>query len=1355
MTRDPEAKPDAQPNEKYSPRKCENPTTIVEDVTDDKTKDNGQLKLSAWQKLNPLRWQKIPPLPSQRQVSREYRASVLSIIFFDWVSPLIKTGYLRDLDERDIWSVNPNRSIHALSGKLELAFKHRVENRYKKPLYWALYDVFKFELWTSMAYGARERGDPMPSISSGMGYAVGIFLIICLNAVCTNHAFYWGQMAGDQIKAALTSMIFSKTMKLSSRARIDGLFVQEGGKGPLSADVDKGWSNGRIVTLMSVDLARIARSCGTLHVLGATVTALTVVLIILVIMIGYSALSGYGYAVIAVLCTAGAMRYLVRSRRRLNGITDQRVSLTQEILQNVRFMKFFGWESSFLGRFRDIRAREIRSLHRVVMIKHTITVSLMSVTALASMLSFITYALTGHSLTPDRIFASLGAFNALRSPFNLINMTLSQAADAWEGVSRVQSFLMAEEREDYIEWDFGMEKAIDLQHASFTWEVATTPNVEEHKSRTSITTTRTSQVKPSLPNGETENVAFNLPDLNLTLGRHELVAIIGAVGCGKSSLLGALASDMRLISGSARLGASRAFCPQIAWIQNATVRNNILFGQEYDEDRYNQVVNACALQSDFAMLPDGDHTEVGERGITLSGGQKQRVNIARAVYSNSEIVLMDDPLSAVDAHVGRQLMDQVVCGLLKGRCRVLATHQLHVLKRCDRIIVMEEGQIQAIDTFDNLIETDELFQRLMSKITTDEQGSRVSPMINEIESVPTKAVGDASKNNTRKPALMQKEEIAAGSVGWTVWKTYIKSTGSILNFFVSIALALTSTGCLVMSGLWLSYWTSNKYPNLGVTQYAGIYAGISITQVVIMYLFSLHMNIVGSISSNNMLIRAMKRVLRAPVSFFDTTPLGRITNRFTSDVSVLDEDLADNMRVFVYSITIVASTAALATAFFHYFAIVAAMVVAFSILLVRYSRPCSRRLRRQEAVLRSVVFARFSEAIVGVSTIQAYKIEAHFQRTFHEAIDSLTGVSFLATADLRWVGIRIDLASSLLILTIACLVASSQFNATPSTSGLVLSQFGQSQTGMNSVQRLHHYGDNLEQEPPLHQKDVPPSWPEKGQITFTNAQMRYRDGLPLVLQGLSMEIRGGERIGIVGRTGAGKSSIMATLFRFVDLCGGSIVIDDIDIATVGVQDLRTRMAIIPQDPTLFKGTIRSNLDPFNEHTDLEMWSALRKAHLIGQELPGESQSLTDNNDDEATTHNEKSTTPPSAQPRPLHLDTSVEEGGENFSLGQRQLMALARALVRDSRIIICDEATSSVDLETDTKVQETIAHGFHGRTLLCIAHRLRTILKYDRICVMDHGKIAEMDAPLTLWEARGVFRGMCDQSGITREDFGL
>lgn len=755
------------------------------------------------------------------------------------------------------------------------------------------------------------------------------------------------------------------------------------------------------------------------------------------------------------------------------------------------------------------------------------------------------------------------------------------------------------------------------------------------------------------------------------------------------------------------------------------------------------------------MLPNGDATEIGEKGITISGGQKQRLNIARAIYYDADIVLMDDPLSAVDAHVGRHIFDRAILGLLKDKCRVLATHQLWVLNRCDRIVWMEDGKIVAIDTFDQLMKTSESFRHLMETTAVEEKRDE-GPEV-EVKGEEEKGQEDSGrgKGGGGGGALMQQEERAVSSVPWSVYSAYIRASGTIFNAPLVIFFLVVSLGANVMTGLWLSYWTSDRF-DMTTGGYIGVYAALGVAQALLLFCFAVMLSIFGTNASRVMLRRAVTRALRAPMSFFDTTPLGRITNRFSRDVDVMDNNLTDAFRMYFITLGMILSIFSLVIAFFHWFAIALVPLSILFVFAAAYYRSSAREIKRFESVLRSTVFAKFSEGLSGTSSIRAYGLKDHFISDLRTAIDEMNAAYYLTFSNQRWLAVRLDLVGNLVVFTVGILVVTSRFSVPPSIGGLVLSyilgtvqmiqftvrQLAEVENGMNAVERLQYYGTQLEEEAPLHTIDVRPSWPEKGEIIFDNVQMRYRANLPLVLQGFTLHVSGGERIGIVGRTGAGKSSIMSTLFRLVEVSGGRIVIDGIDISTIGLHDLRSRLAIIPQDPTLFRGTIRSNLDPFNEHTDLELWSALRQADLVpavDDSSASSSPSPTDGRAKEAS-------------PR-LHLDSVVEEDGLNFSLGQRQLMALARALVRGSRIIVCDEATSSVDMETDDKIQNTIASGFRGRTLLCIAHRLRTIIGYDRVCVMDAGRIAELGTPLELWHREGgIFRGMCDRSLIRAED---
>jgi ABC-type multidrug transport system fused ATPase/permease subunit len=1379
-----------------------------------------------------------PPVPESRRISREKRANFLSLLTFQWINPLMTVGYNRPLELGDIWLVNPDRSVEVLTSRLMESFKRRAARGERNPLIWAMHDAFQGEFWlggmcnlissifqaispfltryliafAAQAYESQHTGSPAPNIGNGIGLVLGITAMQLCQSVGTNHFIYRGMMVGGESRAMLINAIYEKSLKISGRAKAGGKALDSEGahngidvvslkaskdgllhrvmsntlhpKGGPRVTPDKalgvagdgtGWSNGRILSLMSVDTYRVDQASGMFHILWTSPIQICIVLVVLCINIGYSALSGFALITIVVPLLTRAIKSLFKRRKAINKITDQRVSLTQEIISSVRFVKFFGWETSFLQRLKELRSREIRKIQVLLAIRNAINSASMSMPVFASMLSFITYSLTSHNLEPARIFSSLALFNSLRMPLNLAPLVISQVTDAHASIGRIQEFLLAEEQEETVEWDEQMEDAIEVQHASFTWERNATHDKEgpgvfqsknemkaardahkrEKKAEKAEKAEKAAKKNDSDDNlsEETQVEPFKLSDLDFTVKRNELVAIIGTVGSGKSSILAALAGDMRKTGGKVKMGASRAFCPQYAWIQNAALKENILFGKPEEPDWYNKVVDACALRPDLEILPDGDLTEIGERGITLSGGQKQRLNIARAIYFDADIILMDDPLSAVDAHVGRHIMDNAICGIMKDKCRILATHQLHVLNRCDRIIWMQEdGRIGSIDTFDNLMRDSADFRQLMASTAQEEDLEKAAKGNDEDEIEDEKKDAKEMPKPKNAAGLMQQEERQVKSVKWGVWAAYIKAAGSPFAWPLVVMFLVLANCANIATSLWLSYWTSNKF-RLSMGAYIGIYTAFGFSQSTLMFSFSTVLSISGTNASKTMLQRAMQRVLRAPMSFFDTTPLGRITNRFSKDVDSMDNNLTDAMRMYFITLTMIISVFILIIVYFHYFAIALGPLFIIFLFASNYYRASAREMNRHEAVLRSHVFARFGESISGTASIRAYGLQKYFKQRLRDAIDDMDSAYFLTFANQRWLSTRLDAIGNLLVFTTGILVVTSRFNVSPSIAGLVLSfvlaivqmiqftvrQLAEMENKMNATERIHYYGSELAEEAPLKLRQVEDTWPQAGTIDFDNVQMRYRAELPLVLQGLSMQVKGGERIGIVGRTGAGKSSIMSALFRLTELSGGQIRIDGIDISTVGLHDLRSRLAIIPQDPTLFKGTIRSNLDPFHEHTDLELWSALRKANLVGAE----------------TDHTER---PPTADTTVegvgrIHLDSIVDEEGLNFSLGQRQLMALARALVRDSRIIVCDEATSSVDFETDRKIQETMATGFKGKTLLCIAHRLKTIIHYDRICVMDVGRIVELDEPIRLYHQGGIFRGMCDKSGIMGEDF--
>lgn len=770
--------------------------------------------------------------------------------------------------------------------KLQASFKKRQEQGSQRPLVMALYDTFKVEFivggicqllgsliqsiapfvlrylinFALRAYVAQRTNAPAPNIGEGIGLVIGITAMQFVQSMATNHFMYRGMMVGGQARAVLIAVIFDKAMKLSGRAKAGGQAIMEAPPPELKpgSEAEKkwykkvlkkkqkdpnkpvaqqgvsgdgqGWGNGRIINLMSTDTYRVDQASGFFHMIWCSPIAILVTVALLIVNLTYSALAGLGLLILTFPLLGRAVRSLFRRRMAINKITDQRVSLTQEILQAVRFVKYFAWEMSFLERVDTIRKKEIHSVQILLAIRNGILAVGMSMPVFASMLSFITYSLTDHGLNPAPVFSSLALFNSLRLPLNFLPLVIGQVIDANASVKRIQEFLLAEEAQEDTEWNYDAKDAVVLRHADFTWERHPTQETEgvvgadSQRKKPTKDKSKKKDEKPSDNSGDNsvtpsppgtagaqkEEEPFSMKNLDLAVGRKELIAVIGSVGSGKSSLLAALAGDMRKTGGEVVIGASRAFCPQYAWIQNATVRDNITFGKEFNQAWYDKVIDACALRPDLEMLPNGDKTEIGERGITVSGGQKQRMNIARAIYFNADIVLMDDPLSAVDAHVGRHIMDNAICGLLKDKCRILATHQLHVLNRCDRIVWVEEGHVQAVDTFDNLMAHNEGFQKLMTMTASEEKKEdQEKPNDEEVEG--EKKISKKRKGKKPAAALMQEEDRAVKSVSWDVWIAYIKAGGGYWVAPLVFILLVLSQGANIATSLWLSWWTSNKF----------------------------------------------------------------------------------------------------------------------------------------------------------------------------------------------------------------------------------------------------------------------------------------------------------------------------------------------------------------------------------------------------------------------------------------------------------------------------------------------------------------------------------------------------------------
>uniref|UniRef100_A0A672M3F7 ABC-type glutathione-S-conjugate transporter n=1 Tax=Sinocyclocheilus grahami TaxID=75366 RepID=A0A672M3F7_SINGR len=769
------------------------------------------------------------------------------------------------------------------------------------------------------------------------------------------------------------------------------------------------------------------------------------------------------------------------------------------------------------------------------------------------------------------------------------------------------------------------------------------------------------------------------------------------------------------------------------------------------------------------------------QGINLSGGQRQRVSLARALYSEVDVYLLDDPLSAVDAHVAKHIFDNVIGpeGALKGKTRILVTHGISFLPQVDNILVMVDGRVSEMGSYQDLLKQNGAFAEFLRNyslediIEVDEEEEEEfpedalsnhtdmvdnEPVVNEARrqfmrytcifnasrsascfGFVTSAFTSTSHDNkfgSRQTMLLFFRDFMIYNVKFKVYWEYAKAVGPFLSLFICFLYGCQSAAS-IGANFWLSEWTNDAQHNRTqeqVSMRVGVYAALGISQGVLV-MFSSFTLALGKIQAARKLHQTLlDNKFHTPQSFFDTTPIGRIINRFSKDIYVIDEVLPSTILMFLGTFFASLSTMIVIICSTPIFALVIGPLALIYFFVQRFYVATSRQLKRLESVSRSPIYSHFSETITGTSVIRAYGRNAAFVLMSDMKVDENQKSYYPGIVSNRWLGVRIEFIGNCIVLFAALLAVIGKDKLSPGLVGLSVSYALQVTMSLNwmvrmtsdlesnivAVERVKEYSETQTEAPWIvTDKQPPPDWPPKGNVEFVDYSVRYREGLDLVLRNISLKVEGGEKIGIVGRTGAGKSSMTLCLFRLLEAADGEIVIDEVKISEIGLHDLRSKLTIIPQEPVLFSGTLRMNLDPFEKYSDEEVWKALELSHL------------------KRFVSNQTS-----------KLDLECSEGGENLSVGQRQLVCLARALLRKTRILVLDEATAAVDLETDDLIQSTIRTQFEDCTVFTIAHRLNTIMDYTRVLVLDKGQIAEFDTPTNLMAQKGIFYGMAKDAGL-------
>lgn len=1251
---------------------------------------------------------------SEAKRSRSLFADVglFSNITFSWMGPLLDLGKRKTLDLNDVPFLDDCDSVHGIIPKfrskiasisatgqyndvttVKLA-KALVLTTWKLIIVTAVYALLRTVTsyvgpYLIEYFVGYLNESPRPTKK---GYLMVLAFVVAqfMESLSSRHLLFRSQQLGVRVRSALIAIIYQKGLALSSQSRQSS-------------------SSGELINVVSLDAERVGDFNWSMHELWLVPVQISLAMVILYSTLGLAAFAALGATLLTMLANIPLGKIEQNYQEKTMTAKDARMSAMSEILQNMHILKLQGWELVFFSKVKELRMVEMNWIKKYVYTSSMLISVFFGAPAFVAMITFGTCMLLGIPLETGKVLSALATIRQLQGPIHSLPDTISSVIQTKVSLDRICSFLCLEElaSDAVTKLPSGStDISIEVRNGHFSWDTS-------------------SQVP-------------TLQDLNFRVQQGMRVAICGTIGSGKSSLLSCILGEIPKLFGEVQTCGRIAYVSQSPWIQSGTIEENILFGTQMNRERYKKVLEACSFTNDLDILPLGDQTVIGERGINLSGGQKQRIQIARALYQDADIFLFDDPFSAVDARTGLHLFKECLLGFLASKTVVYVTHHVEFLPSADVILVLRDGKIAQSGDYTEILKSGE---ELMELVVSHKDALSTLDMLEcpsgNFDSTYHPGgngstlfiAGDKKDDNNEEEGIVQngqlvEEEREKGRVGFIVYWKYITMAynGALvpLILLAQIIFQVLQIG----SNFWMAWAapvSKDVDPPVSSLLMVNVYVALALVSSLCIFIRSHFLVMAGCKTATILFEKMHECIFRAPMSFFDSTPSGRILNRASTDQSTVDTRIFDLMGYLLFPAIEIIGTIILMSQISWPVIIIFIPIIVASLWYQQYYIDAARELQRLIGVCRAPVMQHFTESIAGSNIIRCFQKERQFISSIGHLMDNLSRPSLYNAAAMEWLCFRLDILSSFIFsFTLILLVSSSTALIDPKTAGLAVT-YGLSlnmlqgwaiavlcslENRMISVERMLQYM-NIPSEPPLTISESRPNcqWPTKGEIELRNLHVRYAPQLPFVLKGLTCTLPGGKKTGIVGRTGGGKSTLIQALFRIVEPCIGQVLIDGIDICTIGLHDLRTRLSIIPQDPVMFEGTLRSNIDPLGEYSDEQIWEALDSCHL-GDEV----------------------------RKNELKLDWTVRGNGKNWSAGQRQLVCLGRVILKRRKILVLDEATSSVDPITDNLIQKTLKHQFPECAVITIAHRITSVLDSDKVLLLDNGAIAEYDEPAKLLE---------------------